>query len=542
MFAQGLSPSTPAKEYIRFNGQVVAIENAHGTQLGPPMMSIDVPSGNPTLSGPQTFSGWAVDSTHAIASVAISIDGTPYGQANYGISRQDVCNVYPGLGCPNVGWTFSFNTNVLSDGGHTLSVTATTDDSRSRTLTAGFSTSNQSSSPLLNIDFPSGSPTISSYQVFTGWAVDASSPLASLAATIDGVSYDLAIPRFTSRPDICAVHYGPDCANNSNVGWRFAVDTRVVPDGPHTFSLTFTTQDNRVTTASASFTSANYQAGSIQVGAYYTVVNKATGKVLDVSGYSTDDGAQIGQWTNTGGANQQWFFIPTLGGYKIISFNSAKVMDVEGDEVYQYSFSGGNNQRWNMNYLGNAYFSITSVDSGLALQVQDQDTYAANLSAYSGSDNQQWQLFYVRGPDSFSPGDYKVINRKSGKALDMPGASTDRGTAADQYDYAAVSWDQWTFTDRGGYFQITNDHSNLALEIGGAIITDGQPAQQWDFWGGGNQRWLLLSIGNGYYEIVNQNSGLCLDISGGSVDNGAIAIQWDYWGGPNQEWQILPVQ
>jgi len=40
------------------------------------------------------------------------------------------------------------------------------------------------------------------------------------------------------------------------------------------------------------------------------VVNRHSGKVLDVSGGSTADGAVLIQYRDTGGSNQRWTFHP----------------------------------------------------------------------------------------------------------------------------------------------------------------------------------------------------------------------------------------
>ena len=68
-----------------------------------------------------TVSGWAVDNASAvgtaISSVQVKVDGSVVGTATYGISRPDVCAVYPGRpGCPNVGYSYSLNTSTLSPG------------------------------------------------------------------------------------------------------------------------------------------------------------------------------------------------------------------------------------------------------------------------------------------------------------------------------------------------------------------------------------------------------------------------------------------
>jgi hypothetical protein len=97
---------------------------------GPPTVWIDQPVAGATISGTVTVSGWAVDNGTvvgtAIGSVQVNVDGTVIGTAAYGSSRADVCAVYVGRpGCPNVGYSFPWNTSGLSAGVHILTVTAT---------------------------------------------------------------------------------------------------------------------------------------------------------------------------------------------------------------------------------------------------------------------------------------------------------------------------------------------------------------------------------------------------------------------------------
>ena len=83
-----------------------------GAFVSPPSVNIDTPvAGAVVTSGTVTITGWAIDNTSsvgtAIASVVVKVDGTVAGNATYGISRSDVCTVYPGRpGCPNVGYSY----------------------------------------------------------------------------------------------------------------------------------------------------------------------------------------------------------------------------------------------------------------------------------------------------------------------------------------------------------------------------------------------------------------------------------------------------
>jgi large repetitive protein len=91
-----------------------------------------------------TVSGWAVDNTAAvgtaISSVQVKVDGSVVGTATYGLSRPDVCAVYPGRpGCPNVGYSFSLDTSTWTAGTHTITVTATDSDAAPDTGSASVS-------------------------------------------------------------------------------------------------------------------------------------------------------------------------------------------------------------------------------------------------------------------------------------------------------------------------------------------------------------------------------------------------------------------
>ncbi|MBV8071004.1 MAG: YfhO family protein [Acidobacteriaceae bacterium] len=91
-------------------------------------LSIDIPAvQGPDLSGGLQFGGWAVATDAPISRVDIAVDGKFVEDAGYGGTRDDVCHVYPGRpGCPKVGWNAPLDTTQLSNGTHTVSVTAYT--------------------------------------------------------------------------------------------------------------------------------------------------------------------------------------------------------------------------------------------------------------------------------------------------------------------------------------------------------------------------------------------------------------------------------
>jgi hypothetical protein len=87
---------------------------------------------------------------------------------------------------------------------------------------------------------------------------------------------------------------------------------------------------------------------------YYQIVNRNSGLVMDVSGGGTNAGAQVIQWTNHNGLNQQWKLVPDGAFFQIVNRNSGLVLDVygggttQGVNVIQWTNHNGLNQQWSL--------------------------------------------------------------------------------------------------------------------------------------------------------------------------------------------------
>ncbi|MBX4187288.1 MAG: hypothetical protein KW802_03485 [Candidatus Doudnabacteria bacterium] len=95
----------------------------------PPWLSLETPANGSSVSGTANVSGWAVDNiTDAegpITSFAVILDSvTLLNSTSYGNTlRNDVCTAYPGrFGCPNVGFSYPWNTTTLANGAHVITV------------------------------------------------------------------------------------------------------------------------------------------------------------------------------------------------------------------------------------------------------------------------------------------------------------------------------------------------------------------------------------------------------------------------------------
>jgi Bacterial Ig domain len=88
-----------------------------------PYINIDSPRSGDQLSGLFNVSGWAFDDT-AVATVAVTVDGTIVGTADYGQPRPDVAQAYPGLSPVDVGFSYALDTTKISNGPHRVSARA----------------------------------------------------------------------------------------------------------------------------------------------------------------------------------------------------------------------------------------------------------------------------------------------------------------------------------------------------------------------------------------------------------------------------------
>lgn len=168
---------------------------------------------------------------------------------------------------------------------------------------------------------------------------------------------------------------------------------------------------------------------------------------------------------------------------------------------------------------------------------------SVNLSGCNASSG--YRIYITPGsgtvPDTgiVSGGTYKLINRASGKALDVSNGSTADGADVVQWGYSGNVNQKWVLTDTGNGYKIINSNSGKALDVYNSSTADGADVIQWTDRGQNNQKWNLVDVGNGYYNLVNINSGKYLDVEKGSTADGGNVIQWSSNNGTNQQWQII---
>jgi len=165
--------------------------------------------------------------------------------------------------------------------------------------------------------------------------------------------------------------------------------------------------------------------------------------------------------------------------------------------------------------------------------------------ATPGDKSDPGMVLLIKRPESGFPksnANYVIINKNSGKVLDLEGDSTADGTNIVQMTYDGTNSQKWRFEEAGnGSFNIRNVLSGKLMDIKGNSKANYGENIIWPYNGGINQKWQLIYAGSGYYRIKNVNSGLLLDIRAASTVDGARCIQFEDNGHPNEQWFIVEV-
>jgi hypothetical protein len=142
--------------------------------------------------------------------------------------------------------------------------------------------------------------------------------------------------------------------------------------------------------------------GVTNLSGTYTIQNRNSGLVMDVSGLSQADGASVMQGTPNGGANQQFTFTHLGGGvYKVLAVHSGKSLDVkdvstaDGALVHQWTYSGGANQQFIAQLNSEGYYKLVAKHSSEVLEIGNSSAANGALVQQwldNGSATQQWRL------------------------------------------------------------------------------------------------------------------------------------------------------
>ncbi|GAA3729488.1 non-reducing end alpha-L-arabinofuranosidase family hydrolase [Plantactinospora mayteni] len=137
---------------------------------------------------------------------------------------------------------------------------------------------------------------------------------------------------------------------------------------------------------------------------------------------------------------------------------------------------------------------------------------------------------------------YVLINRNSGKALDVYNLATNDGARIVQWARNNGNQQQWQFVDSGGgYYRVRSRLSGKVLDVYNFSTANGASIVQWADGNGTNQQFRLADSDGGYVRLINRNSNKVVEVQGASTADGGNIVQYDDWNGSNQQWQLVRV-
>ncbi|OXA90059.1 hypothetical protein B0A66_13740 [Flavobacterium hercynium] len=175
---------------------------------------------------------------------------------------------------------------------------------------------------------------------------------------------------------------------------------------------------------------------------YCKLTHKGTNQCLDVKDNSNQSGANVQQWTDLGTDAQRWKLdlieVPIVSGgvYKLTHKGTNQCLDVsdgstqQGANVQQYTGNDTDAQRWVITKESDGFYKLTHKGTNQCLDVDNNSSQpGANVQQWSdlGTDAQRWKI------ELMSDGYFKLTHKGTNQCLDVANNSAEPGTNVHQW-------------------------------------------------------------------------------------------------------------
>ncbi|RRF97488.1 MAG: hypothetical protein DUD39_14635 [Coriobacteriaceae bacterium] len=215
-----------------------------------------------------------------------------------------------------------------------------------------------------------------------------------------------------------------------------------------------------------------------------------------------------------------------------------------GARIQNWSANDTAAQRWRVKKQSDGTYTIINARTGKSLDIPGASAYASQRVqqyTFNGTNAQRW---YIE-EDVLHPGSY-VIESALNRSLvfDVRWGNKNNGTAIQLYDWNGSLAQLFSFKALNqlvadGVYTIKNEASQKVLDVNGASLDSMANVQQYSSNGTYAQKFeISYDRNDGYYTIMNVQSGRVLDIENGSWDSGANVWQYSPNGTYAQKWAI----
>ena len=350
------------------------------------------------------------------------------------------------------------------------------------------------------------------------WSLDAT-------GTIDGgqnfyVNYNLGDGPWERLP-MAVTFDGPDAEGGTFSGFAqsidYSVDGRTLYQAADVENLTTTYNDIRV--------------GSIPLDAQQYEAEKAvrTSDTALVSDPDASNGSKVGNINNTTSGVTFTIRVPTAGSYVV---NVRYDNGTGAASTHNVSVNGGTASA--ISYPA----TVNWGRYGWAQKTVSLNAGANTIAFTKGTSYAELDAIQLYQPGTALDPQFRVVNRASGKYLEIASALTTDGAGAGQWGDTGNACQVWNIHAVSAGVQLSNINSGKLLEIPGAQTADGVRAAQWGPTGNATQVW-SPTVSGGYWKLTNANSGKPLEIAGASTADGAYAQQRTADGSATQQWRLV---
>ena len=271
---------------------------------------------------------------------------------------------------------------------------------------------------------------------------------------------------------------------------------------------------------------------TINDGYYYISCAIDESKVLDISAASKLSGANVQIWQNESVAQQKFYIKYDGNGYYTIkNVNSGKLLDVangqteRGNNVWQWTSNNTDAQKWVISKTSDGFYNIISKLSGINLEVagsKNLNGTNVQINFSSNSKNQKFKFIETKvGTKTIADGTYEITSKiASNMLLDVAGGSNLDGANVQIWADANEKHQKFELTYIGnGNYKILCKRSGKALTVAETGTAYSSNVYQSTYLERSNQKWRIEKNNNEYY-IVSEYNGRFLDVAGGSSENG----------------------
>lgn len=287
-------------------------------------------------------------------------------------------------------------------------------------------------------------------------------------------------------------------------------------------------------------TKPSVKAGTQNVEGAYTVTHVSSTRVVEVRGESKDNGADVWLYTSNGKKHQRVYLERDAKGYYIAWIaGTGKVLDVRGSSiipgtnVFQWSYTGGDNQKWAALPNGDGTFRLVNKATGLVL--------GKGNSGYSlvgrRDDGSTAGIFKLAPVDLLTAGIYRIRpHTTTATCLDVRKAST--GTAELMlYKNTGALNQRFQLVSAGDtnlwYIRTGSSGGWIAYSDGKVMQTGSSASKKSDA-----SVWIVTFKG-GWYSLINKASGKALDMRKGSTAAGTSIIAYTPNGKDSQHFTFI---